>query len=74
MRYATISLDDTEGNRDSLRPLVPEAEEGMRRVEVDLSLESQEIHLGAQDTRALRAALNSYLRWLEVTERICKDI
>ncbi len=74
MKSAYIRLRDDEMTAASLESLVPEAEEGMRRVDVKIDFESHSIKIEAEDTRALRAALNSYLRWLEVSNEIWNKI
>ncbi len=74
MKSAFISLPDDEMTDASLKSLVPEAEEGMRRVDVKIDFESHGIRIEAEDTRALRAALNSYLRWLEISNEIWNEI
>ncbi|MFO7793120.1 MAG: KEOPS complex subunit Pcc1 [Candidatus Saliniplasma sp.] len=74
MKNAFIQLPESEMTEASMESLLPEAEEGMRRVEVKLDFESHEIQILAEDTRALRAAVNSYLRWLEVSNEIWNDI
>ncbi|MFW6041016.1 MAG: KEOPS complex subunit Pcc1 [Thermoplasmatota archaeon] len=70
MKNATLNLEDDDRIKKTLKSLVPEAEEGMKRVEVSLSYEPPKIIINAEDIRALRAALNSYLRWLDVSEKI----
>ncbi|MGM0405295.1 MAG: KEOPS complex subunit Pcc1 [Thermoplasmatota archaeon] len=74
MKSAYIKLPRSEMNEASMESLVPEANEGMRRVKVELDFDSEEIKIEAEDTRALRAAVNSYLRWLEVSNEIWNDI
>ncbi|MFW5927601.1 MAG: CTAG/PCC1 family protein, partial [Thermoplasmatota archaeon] len=59
MKRATITLKNIENAEKALRPLVPEADEGMRRVEIDISLNPPKIVIEAEDTRALRASMNS---------------
>ncbi|MFW6304761.1 MAG: KEOPS complex subunit Pcc1 [Candidatus Saliniplasma sp.] len=74
MKSAYIRLPESERTKASMESLVPEAQEGMRRVNVKLDFDSDEIQIEAEDTRALRAAVNSYLRWLEVSNEIWNDI
>ena len=74
MKSATLSFEKNEDIKECLQSLVPEADEGMRRVEIDLSFGPPQIIIDAEDTRALRAALNSYLRWLNISEKIFNDI
>lgn len=69
MKKATLAFSDLE-KPEALEALKPEAEEGMKRVEIDISLDSSEIQIEAEDSRALRAALNSYLRWLDISDEI----
>ncbi len=72
MKRATITLNDIKNAEKALRSLVPEADEGMKRVEIDISLNPPKIDIKAEDTRALRASMNSYLRWLNISEEISK--
>ena len=72
MNRATITLNNIKNAEKALRPLVPEAEEGMKRVEIDVSLNPPKIDIKAEDTRALRASMNSYLRWLNISKEISK--
>lgn len=74
MHTATLSLPDTPETEDAMQSLVPEAEEGMRRVEINLVFDEKKIEIEAKDTRALRAALNSYLRWLNISNEISNEI
>jgi len=57
-------------SKKTLEALIPEAEEGMKGIEVDISLDPPSIRINAEETSALRAALNSYLRWLKISENI----
>ncbi len=69
MKKATLAFSDLE-TPEALEALKPEAEEGMKRVKIDISVDSSEIQIEAEDSRALRAALNSYLRWLDISDEI----
>ena len=69
MRKCTLALSEEKSN-EALEALVPEAEEGMNRVDIEVSLDSNTIDIEAEDTGSLRAALNSYLRWLDISEKI----
>jgi len=73
MKRATIKLNNIKNAEKALRPLVPEADEGMKRVEIDITLNPPEIEINAEDTRALRASMNSYLRWLNISEKITEE-
>ncbi|MFO8110681.1 MAG: KEOPS complex subunit Pcc1 [Thermoplasmata archaeon] len=70
MKYAEISLKNTEVNSTALEALQPEADEGMDRVSVNISYHPPSISIEARDSHALRASVNSYLRWLSVTTDI----
>lgn len=74
MKDALIRLPRNEEYRTSLESLEPEAEEGMKRVDVEIDLDEHEVHIQAEDTSALRAALNSYLRWLDVSQKIFRKL
>lgn len=60
-------------SKEALEALIPEAEEGMKGVKVDISFDPQMIKIEAENTSALRAALNSYLRWLKISEEITTE-
>ncbi len=70
MKYALIELEDSDVNNTALEALQPEAQEGMNRVSIDISTNPPSIKIGAEDSHALRASVNSYLRWLGVTTDI----
>jgi len=72
MRKATLAFSGLD-SKEALQALEPEAEEGMKRVEIDISTDQAQINIIAEDTRALRAALNSYLRWLDVSNKITTE-
>jgi len=72
MRKATLAFSELD-SKEALQALKPEAEEGMKRVEIDISTDPAQIDIEAEDTRALRAALNSYLRWLDVSNKITTE-
>ena len=72
MRKATLAFSELD-SKEALQALKPEAEEGMKRVEIDISTDQAQINIIAEDTRALRAALNSYLRWLDVSNKITTE-
>jgi tRNA threonylcarbamoyladenosine modification (KEOPS) complex Pcc1 subunit len=71
MRRATITLmgPDAKIVYDALRPEtgrgVPKARVTMRSVRGGLILT-----IDAEDTSALRAAMNSYLRWADIAARV----
>lgn len=69
MKKATLAFSRLD-SIDALEALKPEAEEGMKGVEIDISMDPPEIDIVAEDTGALRAALNSYLRWLDISDKI----
>ncbi len=70
MKHAVVELEDTAVNKTALEALRPEADEGMNRVSIEISTEPPLIRIDAQDIHALRASVNSYLRWLGVTTNI----
>ncbi|MFP4001258.1 MAG: KEOPS complex subunit Pcc1 [Thermoplasmata archaeon] len=72
MKKATLAFPRL-GSKDALEALRPEAEEGMKGVEIDISMDPPEIDIIAEDTGALRAALNSYLRWLDISDKITTE-
>ncbi len=53
--------------------LQPETGDEMKRVRVRLLPELPGISMEAEDSHSLRAALNSYLRWLDITDKIGKE-
>ncbi len=70
MRTAEIRFHETEAVKTALMAIQPEAEEGMNRVSLEISVDPAMIRIAAEDSHALRAAVNSYLRWLGVTKDI----
>ncbi len=72
MRRATIELKESRNYTVALDAVRPEAEEGMNRVSIKVCSDEPRIEIQAQDSHALRAALNSYLRWLDVTSNIAE--
>ncbi|MBS3817295.1 MAG: hypothetical protein KGY76_07015 [Candidatus Thermoplasmatota archaeon] len=69
MKSADLVFSGLQSEK-ALEALIPESEEGMRRVEVDISFDPPRIRIVAEDTRALRAALNSYLRWFKISDEV----
>ncbi len=73
MMSAVLSLEGNKGTDDILRSLHPEVKEGMNRVTVEILYDLPGIKIEAKDSRALRAAVNSYLRWIDISDQIrCK--
>ncbi len=72
MKKATLAFSDLD-SIDALEALKPEADEGMKRVDIEISMDPPEIDIDAEDTGALRAALNSYLRWLDISDKITDE-
>ncbi|MFO7991960.1 MAG: KEOPS complex subunit Pcc1 [Thermoplasmata archaeon] len=70
MMRATLTLDKKHLDKKMLGALEPEVEEGMNRVKASIEHDPPRILIEAEDSRALRAALNSYLRWLGITDEI----
>ncbi len=75
MRRATITLDGPDAALvfEALRPEagrdVPKARVSMRAGRDRLTL-----RIEADDTSALRAAVNSYVRWADVASRVCREV
>lgn len=75
MRRATIVLSGPDARvvYESLRPEtgrdVPKARVSMRSARDRLTLT-----IDADDTSALRAAVNSYLRWADVAARVRREV
>lgn len=69
MITATLTMEYDDGIVSSLSP---EAERPLPRTEVALSRTDGDmtITITASDTSAMRAALNSYLGWIRITENI----
>jgi len=59
-----------------IRSLSPEAGRGMPRVGVFMTGSANEatVTIEATDTAALRAALNSYLRWADVAMKVSEEV
>lgn len=64
MRRASVRVRTSQA-AELLAALQPEAVRPLPRTRVALTAEEEALHLevAAEDTSALRAALNSYLRW-----------
>ena len=77
MRRATIVLSGPEAGvvHEALRPEtgrdVPKARVAMRSAPGRLTLT---LTIDADDTGALRAAVNSYLRWADVAARVRHEV
>lgn len=75
MRRARITLC---GPNVSLirRSLLPETSKEIPKARVGLSGDEDalEITIEAEDTGALRAAANAYLRWATISERIAEEV
>ncbi len=74
MRYeAHIRFEDSG---ELYRALGVEAGRDIPRTEVRVRREGKEVELTiiAEDTHALRAALNSYLRWIELARNVMEVI
>ena len=75
MRRATITFagPDAKVVYESLRPEagrdVPKARVSLRAVRGRVTL-----RIDAEDTSALRAAVNSYLRWADVAARVRREV
>ncbi len=69
MKKAYLAFSENY-SKNALKALEPEAKEGMNGVQVEISLENSEIEVSSEDTSDLRAALNSYLRWLNISKEI----
>ncbi|MFP4608090.1 MAG: KEOPS complex subunit Pcc1 [Candidatus Natronoplasma sp.] len=72
MKKARLALPKNY-SKNTLKALIPEADEGMKGVEIDISFDPYEIRIDAEDSGALRAALNSYLRWLHISKEITAE-
>ncbi len=68
-----LDFDDDSVAKLTFKALSPEASSALfERVKVFLSLEgcSLLVELSASDTVALRAAINSWLRWISTLEKV----
>ncbi len=67
-----------EGNEVAIlrRVLAPEAGRDIPKAKIRLTVKGQALFLSieAEDTSALRAALNSYLRWADVAASVVKEV
>jgi KEOPS complex subunit Pcc1 len=71
VKSATITIEKNEATADVVaRSLHPETQREIPRSVVKISEDDSFVHIeiAAQDTSSLRAALNSYLRWMKITE------
>jgi KEOPS complex subunit Pcc1 len=74
VRRAVISIEGDEVP-EIRGALAPEGGQDIPRAHVDLTGEGKEltITIEAEDTSALRAALNSYLRWATVAAGVSQE-
>ncbi len=72
---ATLTLR-TEHAEVVSRALSPELTEKIPRTKVDVTTGDGEVVIGvdAEDLTALRAALNSYIRWSNVAEETAEEV
>ena len=72
---ATLTLR-TEHAEVVSRALSPELTESIQRTKVDVTTREGEVVIGveAEDLAALRAALNSYIRWGNVAEETAEEV
>lgn len=71
VKSATITLKKEVAPADIVaRSLYPETRREIPRSEVKIKEDDTSIYIeiAARDTNSLRAALNSYLRWMKITE------
>ncbi len=75
MQRATIRLDGPE-TAVIRRALAPEADRDVPKARVRVTGASRwlTIAIEAEDTGALRAAANSYLRWADVAARVRREV
>lgn len=74
-RRAVISFRGAEADI-VMKALSPEAGRGIPRVDVSITGAQGEatLTIEATDVAALRAALNSYLRWADVAMNVAKEV
>ncbi len=62
-------IDDVENLK---RALLPEIGEGVPHTEIDIVVDDDKLKvvIEADDISSLRAALNSYLRWLNLAQEV----
>ncbi len=70
MKKAVLSFPNTKSAEKTLESLKPEAEEPIKRTKIDISFAPPQIKIESEDTSAMRAALNSYLRWIDISKKI----
>ena len=65
---AEITLSEIPDPQELASCLSPEVTEDLAKtsMEVDIGIDSLKIKIAAEDVSSLRAALNSYLRWLRI--------
>ncbi len=71
MPQATLRLESPHA-KTVMRSLAPEVgrEIPRTRVKIEADAEAVVLRIYAADVSALRAALNSYLRWIKISEEI----
>lgn len=69
---AEVVLEGIENIEDLEKALLPEIGEGVPRTNIDIVQEdrSLKVVITADDISSLRAALNSYLRWLNLAREV----
>lgn len=70
MKKAVITIEKEGKIADVVaKSLLPETERNIPRTNVNLKEDEHAIHfeIHAEDVNALRAAINSYLRWMKVS-------
>ncbi|HHH79439.1 MAG TPA: hypothetical protein ENL13_00885 [Thermoplasmatales archaeon] len=77
MRRAELRFlfDSSEDARVVFKSLTPEVKKRIPKTTVELDFEGREMVLSitASDTSSLRAAINSYLRWVDTAFKV-KDV
>ena len=77
VKMATISLKKNDKYTDIVvKSLHPETKRAIPRSSVKIREDAQTIYIDiqAEDTSSLRAALNSYLRWMKITVDTFQEI
>lgn len=75
MKYADFIFQLEEGKASTLaKALLPESKREIPRTKIKIKTDKDKflLRIEAEDTSALRAAINSYLRWIECVVKLIR--
>lgn len=76
LKYAKFRFEFGEKTSIILKSLLPEVSREIPRAKAKIKEENGEfiLEIVARDTTSLRAAINSYLRWIDCALEVCKIV